>query len=334
MQEKLFELANKLGIATSFRDAGMVSRNYEVTPDILQKLSSSLGYPANNEQEVECSLQRLAEERWHKVLEPIYVCEQSNVNFDLIVPAEAKNVKIKVFKDNTECPISYDVADNLEEKKIKNKLLKKSIIKFNDNLAIGYYKIIVNVDGKEYKSTLAIAPHRCYEAPGMNNKLWGFAIQLYSVKSEHNWGVGDFTDLSEFVKIASQSGADIIGVNPLNVLCHDFPENASPYQSISRLFLNPIYIDVEKVPEYQQNDKDQILGLLSEIKQENLINYSKIYPLKIKILEKCFTRFQSGNDKDRQKAFKDFCKEKGDDLERLALFQAIYEQENPKVWGG
>ncbi len=334
MQEKLFELANKLGVATSFKDAGMVNREYTVDIDVLKKLLSALGYPANNEQEAEVSLQKFAECRWHKELEAIYVCEQSNVCFDLVVPTEVKDIKIKLLKDGVECPTSYEVTDNVEEKNIDGRLLKKSAIRFTDNLAIGYYKVIVNIDGKEHQTTLAVAPKRCYEAPGMENKLWGYAIQLYSLKSERNWGVGDFTDLLEFVKIAAQSGADVIGVNPLNVLCHDFPENASPYQSISRLFLNPIYIDVEKVPEYQENDKKLVSDLLVEIKQEELINYSKIYPLKIKVLEKCFSRFQIGKDKSRQKAFRDFCKEKGEDLERLALFQAIYEQENPKVWGG
>lgn len=80
----------------------------------------------------------------------------------------------------------------------------------------------------------------------MAHKLWGFSIQLYSVKSDRNWGVGDFTDLCSLVKICARSGAQVIGLNPLNVLMHNFPENASPYSSISRLFLNPIYIDVEE----------------------------------------------------------------------------------------
>ena len=97
---------------------------------------------------------------------------------------------------------------------------------------------------------LAVAPDKCYNALPPEKKLWGFALQLYSVKSKRNWGIGDFTDLKNFVRLCQKSGADVIGVNPLNVLSHDYPEEASPYASTSRQYLNPIYIDIEAVPEF------------------------------------------------------------------------------------
>ena len=44
-------------------------------------------------------------------------------------------------------------------------------------------------------------------------------------------------------------GADVIGLNPLHALFLDRPEHASPYSPASRLFLNPLYIDVTALPE-------------------------------------------------------------------------------------
>lgn len=337
MQEKLLELANKIGIASSFSDAGMVRREYGVSPEILQKLLAALGYPAGTPREAEASLQKWDERRWRSVLEPVYVREQSNLCFDVVVPLEtdASQISVRVFDEhNILYPVSFRIEEHQAEKAIDGRELKKNLIRLDGSLEIGYYTVAVSVGENEYKTMLAVAPERCYEAPGMEHKLWGYAIQLYSVKSERNWGVGDFTDLAELVKISAHSGADIIGLNPLNVLCHDFPENASPYQSISRLFLNPVYIDVERVPEYLSSDKLLIADLLDEIRNTELIAYGKIYPLKIKILEKCFERFQKSKDELRRDAFKKFCREQGDDLERLALFQSLYEVESPKVWGG
>ena len=105
--------------------------------------------------------------------------------------------------------------------------------------------------------------------------------------------------MQNFVDLWAKDGADVIGLNPLNTLCHNHPEEASPYSSISREFLNPIYIDVEKVPEFEAKDKKDIEPILNEVRSSELIKYGKIYPLKISILEKCFERFKQSKDSKR-----------------------------------
>lgn len=76
-------------------------------------------------------------------------------------------------------------------------------------------------------------------------RAWGFALNLYSLRSERNWGIGDFTDLRDFVRFAGTLGAGFVGVNPLHALHYIEPAAASPYSPTSRFFLNPLYIDVE-----------------------------------------------------------------------------------------
>ncbi len=81
-------------------------------------------------------------------------------------------------------------------------------------------------------------------------RSWGIAVQLYGIRSHRNWGHGDFTDLANLIDIASELGASAIGLNPLHALFDDRAEEASPYFPSSRLFLNPLYIDVEAIPEF------------------------------------------------------------------------------------
>ncbi len=330
MNQNLQNLADKLGIVTRFSDAGLKRNNYDVDAKTIKFFVKALGYSADNDKQIENSLLEIENERWRHPLEPIYVRNINNLIID-IVSADLSNINIEAKDCNgNKINIDYQYMQNPEQKG----LLYKEDIKITTNLNIGYYDLTITVGGKKYNTVLAVAPNRCYDLADKNAKLWGYAIQLYSLKSKRNWGVGDFTDLKNFVKLCAQSGADIIGVNPLNTLCHDYPENASPYSSISRQFLNPIYIDIENVPEFDAKDKNDIEYLLNELRTSELIEYGKVYPLKAKILERCFQRFSKNKDKKRHQEFKDFCQCQGEGLERLAIFQAIYEEQTQKVWGG
>ena len=80
-------------------------------------------------------------------------------------------------------------------------------------------------------------------------RLWGFMVQLYGVRSERNWGIGDFTDLRKLIEIAAGLGAGVVGVNPLHAT------QGSPYSPSSRHALNVLYIDVEAVPGFRKSDK-------------------------------------------------------------------------------
>ena len=97
---------------------------------------------------------------------------------------------------------------------------------------------------------LISAPQRAFA--GDFDRGWLLAIQLYGVRSIRNWGMGDFTDLENLIELADDLGAEGIGLNPLHALFDDRPGDCSPYSPNSRLFLNALYIDVEKIPEFRK----------------------------------------------------------------------------------
>lgn len=339
MNELLQQLADKVGIATTFKDAGLIPKEYKVEEKVIRFFADKLGFKAGNDEEIKKSLADYDKRRWQKTLESINIVSCHDIWFDIVVASTVSptDFKIELTSQQTheKVNLNYQIFDTMQRQIIGKTEYIKWSVKIYNQLEVGYYDVLLDIRNKKYKMVLAVAPDTCYENPTIrNDKVWGYALQLYSVRSERNWGVGDFTDLGNFIKICGRCGADVIGLNPLNVLAHDFPENASPYSSISRLFLNPIYIDLEQVPEFRWEDMQGNEEKLNEFRSSELIKYEEIYPLKVKMLEKAYQRFIKEKNYDRQQEYIKFCQEQGEDLEKLAAFQTLYEYKCKTIWGG
>lgn len=338
MDDKLKLLADKLGVLTEYYDAGQDRKKYEIDDDTIKFFIKKLGYNADTEKDVERSLTKFDNRRWQETLEPVYVVEQGAPQIDIVVSAADQDklgaVSAVSRQDGSRLTLDVECA-SVEERKINRCAYAKLTLNIKNELDVGYYDLSVAVAGRKYKSVLAVAPVKCYQNKALDEgKIWGCALQLYSLRSGRNWGVGDFTDLKNFVDVCANVGGDVIGLNPLNVLEHNFPENASPYASVSRLFLNPIYIDIENVPEYQNGDLSGLEEKLAEFRNAENINYEEIYPLKIKFMERFYEHFKNSQDTARRAEFEAFCQREGAELDKLAVFQTAYEERCHTVFGG
>lgn len=328
-------LLQKLGIAKSFNDAVHKSQEYIVSDEALLKMVNYLGFPMKSIDEADSLLQKLENKRWQYALEPIYVVRRFSKKIEVVVGAdEVDEMELSLLCDNQYINAEY-IETVLQEKMCGHKLYQKIELEIQTDLAPQYYDLIITTAKHRYQTVLAVTPDECYIPQMLNEKrIWGFAVQLYSLNSERNWGVGDFTDLRNLVLMCAKYGADVIGVNPLNVLFHDFPENASPYSSISRLFLNPIYIDVECVFGYQPKMLQNKKNILSSVRQSKDIDYTAVYNLKIDILHKTYDYLLKHKSSNEYKNFMQFCEDKGQDLHNLAVYQTIYSEYKDKVYGG
>src|SRR5690349_22153787 len=114
-------------------------------------------------------------------------------------------------------------------------------------------------------------------------------VQLYSLRSKKNWGIGDFGDLRELVELAAARGAAVVGVNPLHAT------EGSPYSPSSRLALNFLYLDVEALPEYARSAAAQRLirttafrRKLQQLRRAALVDYGGVALLKLHALRLVF----------------------------------------------
>ena len=183
-------------------------------------------------------------------------------------------------------------------------------------------------------------PNHCDLAPGDaqrafqgdGRRLWAIAVQLYALRSRRNWGHGDFTDLSRLIAAAAARGASAIGLNPLHALFMDRAEQASPYAPNSRLYLNPLYIDVEDVEEFAGA---AVAGLDSEIatlRSSDMIDYAGVARAKLAALRLAHERFRVSASEKRRADLLAFREEEGDTLLRFACFETLRRQYAPKPW--
>lgn len=171
---------------------------------------------------------------------------------------------------------------------------------------------------------------RAFQGDGA--RCWGLAVQLYAVRSARNWGIGDFSDLAEIVRIAARNGASAVGLNPLHVLFPEQPERASPYAPNSRLFLNPLFIDLESVLEFSATDKAALEADITESRAGDLVDYSRVAGLKMRALRTAYERFSAGATPARRDAFEAYRRAQGDLLLRFSCFEVLRRRFAPATW--
>jgi 4-alpha-glucanotransferase len=164
----------------------------------------------------------------------------------------------------------------------------------------------------------AVAPMRAWQGDGRRH--WLLAVQLYSLRSARNGGIGDFTDLKVLIAIAASHGAAGIGLNPLHALFPDRPEQASPYAPNSRLFLNVLYIDVDAVPEFAGPSGGAAIGALHG---GALVDYAAVARAKLMALRLAYKRFRANGDSARRADFEAFRAAQGEALLRFACFEVL-----------
>ena len=82
------------------------------------------------------------------------------------------------------------------------------------SLPLGYHEVAVKAGGTTARTRYIVTPDRAWTDPnlGRGGRAAGIAISLYGVRSERNWGCGDFRDLHDIVDWVSQeTGAGFIG---------------------------------------------------------------------------------------------------------------------------
>ncbi len=346
----LNELCYKLGIWNSFIDRGH-NKEYVADKKSKQVICKALGYPAGNVLQIQKSLRKF-ELNKVKTFVPytkvVQEWELHPLSFDFYIPKEEETAVISwilTTEDGAVQTGSFDVSETAlnEELDVYGKKYQRRTVSFQLEASIGYHYLAFESDNfttvSNRQMRLIVVPVACYmpEIFQHGRRVYGFPLQLYALKSEHNWGMGDFSDLSKMADIAQDLGAALVGINPITALFADAPEDASPYCATSRIFLNPLYIDTDVVPEALEcpaykafKESPDFKKTVARTRECHKVLYTDVAQLKYKALHILFEFFKkihlSAAVTARGKAFLAFCDGHQPFLTNFATFQVLREQ--------
>lgn len=182
---------------------------------------------------------------------------------------------------------------------------------------------------------LIVAPATCpkpAEQLGARKKGFGVSVNLWTVRSGNNWGAGDLTDLGALAETLGRAGAAFVGLNPLNALRNHGGE-ISPYSPVSRLFRNPLYLDVCAAPEFAESEAARAIAASAELddartrlRSGEAVHHEQVMLLKWPVLEalhRTFVERHRDRDTPRGQAYRRFLAEQGEALTDFATFLVL-----------
>ena len=126
-----------------------------------------------------------------------------------------------------------------------------------------------------------------------NRPRWkgaGTAIPVFSLRSERDYGIGQFTDLKLLVDWAAATGQSIIQTLPVNdTTMTGTWRDSYPYSANSSFALNPVYIDLELIGTI--TDKKFLRKAQKERRELNAlpaIDYERVFRLKSDYLDRLY----------------------------------------------
>jgi 4-alpha-glucanotransferase len=186
------------------------------------------------------------------------------------------------------------------------------------DLPLGYHELHP-LDGGPVVHVI-VSPGRCYLP--VNRQIWGWAVQLYALRSNGSWGMGDLADLRQLAHwSATELGAGVLLMNPLHAATPVLPQQPSPYFPSSRRYRNLLYLRIEDVPGAAGAgiDLERLAADGRALNRERQIDRDVIFRLKMGALERLWSRF--GGDS----AFERYCTEQGEALRQFAVFCVLAE---------
>jgi 4-alpha-glucanotransferase len=264
LDDALLDAAERNGVQQDFFDI-FGGRHY-TAPETNRAILTALGFDCSTEESLRASLAARAETDNGHPLPPV------------LVVSESAPLRI---------PGNFDLEIVTEQGEHHSVRIENGVPQADLHLPLGYH------EAKALGCTmrLIVTPDRAHSPePGRHA---GLGITLYGLRSERNWGIGDFRDLRDLIDWAVPTlQVDFIALNPLHAIHNRRPYNTSPYLPNSIFYRNFLYLDVEDVPGFDrikpQFPDTDTCAELARLRASPTVEYERVAALKRHALDLIF----------------------------------------------
>src|SRR5215218_4144905 len=171
----------------------------------------------------------------------------------------------------------------------------------------------------------------------MTRRRAGLILPLFSSPSFASWGVGEIPDIEPMARWMADAGLGAWQMLPVNEMASG---QQSPYSAISAMAIDPIFIRVPDVPDFDALGGEAALSAgdrdaLARARQAPHVHHAAVRRLKSAALRAAFDRFLAVEwrcNTPRARALRDFISAQAWWIEDYGLFRAIHAREDERPW--
>lgn len=274
----LVALAEAHGIAAEYWS--FFGDRVAVPASTLRAILDAMGVDGGSDEALTTALTEVEEGPWRELLPPSLVT-RPGVRPLLVHVADGHDVSLTVtLEDGSSRPIP--IPEQRPAARLVDGVLRWRVeVPVPADLPLGWHTVEAQQapfgggePDRTARCTLIVTPERLPDPPTRPGRArgWGLMAQLYSVRSERSWGMGDFADLGDLAAIAGGQGADFLLVNPIHAAEVTAPIEPSPYLPATRRFLAPLYVrpeDIEETAYLAPADRAAIEALRDRVASTN-----------------------------------------------------------------
>jgi 4-alpha-glucanotransferase len=350
-EQQLDRAASARGIDPGFWD--IWGRYHPAPLETKVAILKAMGFEAGSPEELERSLAAQARREWDRLLPPaIVTLESEEAEFPLNIPAERLGEPAHITvrrEDGSSAEFDLNLWNLPQEcsAEMDGRTWVRKRARAPVRLPLGYHEITARLGRATATARYIVTPERAWTDPhlGRGGRAAGISVSLYGVRSQRNWGCGDFRDLVDVVDWAADDlDVSFIGLNPLHAIHNRRPFNTSPYLPNCIFYQNFIYLDIEGMEDFGHSRRAQALrrspAIVAEIealRDAPYVEYERVATLKLRFLKLLFAQFlrewRTGSARARE--FDSFVAREGELLEEFATYGALDEHlhaRDPEVW--
>ncbi len=338
------------GVETEYWD--MWGQRHEATEKVLRAILEALGTATGTLEQLNDGLEEHLSSEWSRLTPETLVIGASTGAIDISVPIALANTPIDVTiqweggeaEGGTADLSAVDISATAN---LRGEEFVRKPLHFPSPLRLGYHVLHLRAGEVTATTRFIVCPDRAYwpEALGQDGKAAGIAISVYGLRSQRNWGCGDFTDLRAAIDWAGEDGGSaFLALNPLHSIPNRQPYNTSPYLPNCSFYRNCIYVDVENSPDFTGYTRAKTIlesasvrKEIDELRASQFVEYARVHRLKIRFLKLLFRRFLQDYraNTERAREFGKFVESEGELLDVYAVYCALEEKIHrrfPDVW--